>query len=174
MNLKTLYPVISKADAVEKQAEFYYDQAEADDVIFFFENLLKHSKGRFAGKPFIPQPWQRDFLETLFGWKSVKTGFRRFKTVFLTCAKKNGKSTLMAGLSLYLLTADREPSAEIYNVASDVNQASLVFREATLMIKSSETLGNMLDINASRRNISDESTNSFCRVLPGSDFRIEG
>ena len=174
MNLKTLYPRISRTDALESRAEFYYDEKEAADVIFFFENLLKHSKGRFAGKPFIPQPWQKDFLETLFGWKSIKTDFRRFKTVFLTCAKKNGKSTLMAGLSLYLLTADREPSAEIYNVASDVNQASLVFREATLMIKASPALGQMLEINASRRNISDESTDSFCRVLPGSDFRIEG
>ena len=41
--------------------------------------------------------------------------------------KKNGKSALFSGLSLYLLAADGEPGAEVYSAAVDRDQASIVF-----------------------------------------------
>ena len=49
--------------------------------------------------------------------------------------KKNGKSTLFSGLSLYLLAGDREPGAEIYSAAVDREQASIVFREAASSVE---------------------------------------
>jgi hypothetical protein len=41
---------------------------------------------------------------------------------YIEVPRKNGKSTLVAGICLYLLTADGEPGGEIYSVAADREQ----------------------------------------------------
>ena len=50
-------------------------------------------------------------------------------------SKRNGKSSLASAISLYLLLADGEPSAEIYLNACDRDQASIVFDEAAKMVE---------------------------------------
>lgn len=55
-------------------------------------------------------------------------------------ARKNGKSTMLAGIALYMMIADREAGAEIYCVATKRDQARLIFEEAYNMIKQSPQL----------------------------------
>src|SRR5260221_14658652 len=76
-------------------------------VCDFIETFCCQSKGRWAGQPLTLLPWQRDFLMRLFGWKTAG-GLRRFRRAYLEVAKKNGKSTLVSGIGLYLLLADGE------------------------------------------------------------------
>ena len=54
--------------------------------------------------------------------------------------RKNGKSTLSAGIGLYLLVADGEHGAEIYSAATSRDQARIVFDEAKRMVGSSPAL----------------------------------
>lgn len=54
--------------------------------------------------------------------------------------RKNGKTTLMAGIALYLLVADYEGAAEIYSVATKKDQARKALTEAVNMIKQSPEL----------------------------------
>ena len=54
--------------------------------------------------------------------------------------RKNGKSTLSAGIGLYLLVADGEQGAEIYSAATSRDQARIVFDEAKRMVGSSPAL----------------------------------
>ena len=54
--------------------------------------------------------------------------------------RKNGKSTLLAGLALYMLTSDGEGGAEVYSTATKYAQARLLFDEAHNMIKQSPAL----------------------------------
>ena len=61
-------------------------------------------------------------IGTLFGWKKTADHYRRFRTAHLEVARKNGKSTLVAGIGLYLLVADNEPGAEIYSAATKRDQ----------------------------------------------------
>jgi phage terminase large subunit-like protein len=77
-------------------------------------------------------PWQVFVLANLFGFKNAD-GRRRFRTAALEVSKKNGKSSLLAALGLYLADpeGDRENRAEVYCAATTKAQsAEICFREA--------------------------------------------
>jgi len=117
----------------------YFDKKAAFYAIGFFA-FLKHSKGRqFAGKPFILSPWQEFIIWNLFGWKKAD-GSRRFRSAYIEVAKKNGKSTLMAGIGLEMLIADNEAGSEVYTMATNRDQAKIVFTEAKNMVNVSPLL----------------------------------
>jgi phage terminase large subunit-like protein len=73
-----------------------------------------------------------------------------------------------------MLLADGEPGAEIYGCASDREQASIIFREAASMVRSSPALSRVLEIVDSRKVINHRGSNSFYRVLSADAFRAEG
>ena len=108
--------------------------------IQFMERFCRHSKGDWAGKPLRLELWQKAFVCALFGFVDAKTGTRRFTEAILCVARKNGKSTLAAGILLYMLVADGEPGAEVYTVATKKDQAKLIFDEATHMVEQSPML----------------------------------
>ena len=80
-------------------------------------------------------PWQAFVVGSLFGWQRGD-GLRRFRTAYCAVPRKNGKSTLSAGIALYLLVADGEQGAEIYSAATTRDQARIVFDEAKRMVSS--------------------------------------
>jgi phage terminase large subunit-like protein len=105
----------------------WLDEAAAERVRTFFRKFLRHSKGQFAGKPFELLDWQWEgVIRPLFGWRRPD-GTRRFRRAYIEIPKKNGKSTLCAGIALYLLTKDNEPGAEVYSAAADRDQASALY-----------------------------------------------
>jgi phage terminase large subunit-like protein len=133
-----------------------FDEAAAAHVLKFF-TILKHSKGEWAGKPIELEPWQQFMLWTLFGWKRAD-GTRRFRTAYIEVARKNGKSTLGAGVGLYLLAADGEPGAEIYSAATKRDQARITHLEAVRMVRASPMLKRR--IRTFRDNLNIEGTAS--------------
>ena len=110
----------------------YYDAEAADRAVGFFRDCLTHVKGELAGKPFELDTWQENIVATLFGWK-LENGYRRFRTSYIEIPRKNGKSTLCAGLALYMLISDGEAGAEVYSAAAEREQASIVFDIAAQM-----------------------------------------
>lgn len=165
---------MSKNEAAEQGLEFYFNERRGSHAVRFFEKFLCHSKGKFAGKPFTLLPWQRTMLEELFGWVKIDSDLRRYRMAYISTAKKSGKSTILAGIGLYLLMADGEQGAEIYSAASDRDQAGIVFREAANMVRASPMLRNSIEVIDSRRTITDRKTSSFYRVLSADAFRAEG
>lgn len=121
-----------------KQRGLYFDVNEAQDVIDFF-GFLHHSKGRWAGTVITLEPWQQALLWVLFGWIRAD-GTRRFRTSYWELARKNGKSTLAAGIGLYLMIGDGEPGAEVYSAATKRDQARITHAEAQRMVKKSPPL----------------------------------
>lgn len=121
-----------------------FDEPTAKTAIAFFR-LLKHSKGEWAGRPLALEPWEQFAVWSLFGWKR-EDGTRRFRTSYLEVARKNGKTTLAAGIGLYLMLADGEPGAEVYSVATKRDQARISHSESTRMAKSSPQLRRMVTI----------------------------
>lgn len=111
----------------------HYDAAKADRAVRFIENL-KHTKGKWAGKPFKLLTWQEQIVRDIFGIVN-EDGTRQFRTAFVEISKKNGKSELAAAVALYILYADNEPSAEVYGAAADRQQASIVFDVANQMVR---------------------------------------
>lgn len=163
-----------KSDAVKAGHDYYFDTDKAEHALGFFQEWLRHSKGRFAGKPFDLLPWQGELVANLFGWMRCDDDTRRYRMAYVSTAKKSGKSTLLAGVGLYLLAMDGENGAEVYGAAADREQASLVFREAANMVRSSPQLSKVLEVIDSRRTIAYRREASFYRVLSADAFRAEG
>lgn len=116
-----------------KKSEYYFDEDAAKRAILFFEKYLRHTKGKWAGQAFKLLPWQKEIIWNVFGWKR-SDGFRRYRTVYIEVPRKAGKSTLAAGIALYLLYADGEIGAEVYSAAVDRMQAGIVFETAKQMV----------------------------------------
>src|ERR1043165_7742766 len=105
----------------DREGEFVFRAKPAQRAIDFI-SLLKHVEGEWAGKPFVLDGWQRDFIWKLFGWLRPD-GTRRYRKAYLEIPRKNTKSTLGAAITLKLLLADDEPGAQIYGAAENRDQA---------------------------------------------------
>ncbi|HEX3998247.1 MAG TPA: terminase TerL endonuclease subunit [Pirellulales bacterium] len=142
-----------------------FDLPAAERVRDFFVKFLRHSKGQWAKQPFELLDWQwESVIAPLFGWKRAD-GTRRFRRGYIEVPKKNGKSTIFSGLSLYLLAGDHEAGAEVYSAAVDRDQASIVFNEAANMVESSPALSGRLEVIRSTKRITFPRTRSFYRAL---------
>ena len=150
--------------------DWRFDAARADKVCHFFEGALKHTKGRWAGKPFHLTDWQRDdIIRPLFGtvvWNDQYDEWVRAYTIgWIELGRGNGKSELLAGCALYLTCADGEESAEIYGAAQDREQASLVYDVAARMVHLSPSLRKILKPIDSRKTIVHQASNSFYKII---------
>ena len=148
-----------------------YDRREADRVVAFFRRYLRHTRGKWAGQPFDLDIWQEALLRVLFGWLRAD-GTRRFRILYLNIARKNGKTTLAAGIALYLLYADGEQGAEIYCAATDTDQALIVFNEAKRMRAQHTRLA--ADTFAFKKSITVPSTFSKLQVLSADSGSKDG
>src|SRR5574344_2130656 len=79
---------------------YIYDEKPGQIRIEFIEKFCKHTKSPFNGQPFILELWEKALLEVAYGFKIKATGFRRFNEVILLVARKNGKTTFIAGIDL--------------------------------------------------------------------------
>ncbi|HVJ69662.1 MAG TPA: terminase TerL endonuclease subunit, partial [Caulifigura sp.] len=157
--------VRNKNDEVSCDDGCYFDLKSAERVREFFLAFLRHSKGQWADKEFEFLPWQwENLIAPLFGWKRPD-GTRRYRRAGVWVPKKQGKSAICSGISLYMLIGDREPGAEIYNAAADRDQASIVFNEAANMVQKSPMLAEPLEVIRSTKRITYRATNSFYRAL---------
>src|SRR5688572_16598256 len=116
----------------------YFDAEAAEWAVGFFAEL-KHSKGEWAGEALVLEPWQAFIVGSLFGWKR-RDGMRRFRTAYISVGRKNGKSTLAAGLGLLLAFFDGEAGAEVYAAATKRDQAKIVWGEARAMVLASPAI----------------------------------
>ena len=142
----------------------------ADRAQSFFEEVLVHTKGSYARKPFELQKWQRDgIIRPLFGsvvWSDERCEYKRqYEIAWIEIARKNGKTEILAGIMLYLLVSDDEESAEIFGVAKNRDQASLCFDVAAQMVRLSPVLAKRLRVKAHEKRIINDRTNSFYRVI---------
>lgn len=146
------------ADELAVSQGCWFDLQAALFVVDFIETFCCQSKGRWAGKPLTLLDWQKDYLMRLFGWKT-RDGKRRYRRSYLEVAKKNGKSTMLSALAIFLLLADCEGAPEVYVNAVDREQASIIYDEASRMVKASPELLKRLSVIDSRKRIIDEAGN---------------
>src|SRR4030095_7777945 len=157
-------------DVAAIEAGCYFEASSGELVCDFIEQFCRHSKGRYAGERFVLLPWQREFLMRLFSWK-MPDGRRRYRSAYLEVAKKNGKTTLLAALSLALLLIDGEGGPEVHIFAADRDQASLVFDESRKMLPASPAMARRLEVVNSRKVIlsSDGKIQANASDVDGAD-----
>ena len=141
----------------------HYDSARADHAVNFIQ-CLKHTKGKWAGRPFILLPWQEQIIRDVFG--IIKDdGNRQFRTAYIEIPKKNGKSELAAAVALYLLFGDGEASPEVYGAAADRQQAGIVFDVAKVMTEMNPALMKRCKVLGASKKILNNQNNGFYQVL---------
>lgn len=146
-----------------------YGQAGVDAVNFFTKHL-RHTQGELGGRPFVLEPWQASYIGRLFGTLRPD-GMRKYRTSLLAIPRKNGKSTLCAGIALKLLF-DGEPGAQIFSCGADREQARLVFEMAKACVEMSPSLRSRLKVY--RNSIVREDTHSFYKALSAEAFTKHG
>jgi phage terminase large subunit-like protein len=161
---------IAGYDPVATAGDCVYDTEAAEKAVQFFPRVLTFVKGLKASEPFRLEDWQADIVRTIFGWKRTD-GTRRYRQVFIEVPRKNGKSTLIAGLALYVLFCDAEQGAECYCAASDKDQASLVFNSAAQMLRKSSLAKRCKVRDSVKRVIYGDS---FFRAIPANEGGSHG
>lgn len=141
--VKKLYSRLA-CDILKPQGKYIFDKAKAERPIEFITKFCRHSKGEWAGSPVSLELWQKAYISALFGFIDKDTGYRRFRETLLLVGRKNGKSTLAAGIALYMLIADKEPGAEIYTAATMKPQAKIIFDETRNMVSQSAQLRQLI------------------------------
>lgn len=144
---------------------FYFHWPSADRFLRFARQL-KHYKGRqFAGQNFEPTEFQIFCLGSIFGWRQVETGFRRFTTAYNELPRKQGKSFVEAIVAVYCTFFEGEDGAEGYCLATKEKQALIVFDACKKLVHASG-LVSRIKINA--KNLNREALSQKLEPL-GSD-----
>jgi hypothetical protein len=90
--------------------------------------------------PIALYPTQRDFLHEMFEARD-EFGLRKYRRGVFSLPKKSGKTATGALCGLYMLCFDEfELTREVDSIATDLDQARLIFTEATRMVERSPIL----------------------------------
>lgn len=122
-----------------------FDPERVDRVLQAFEQI-RHTQGKWAGKPMRPDPWQVAYiLAPVFGWVHPDPDdpsrlVRIIRRLFVEVPRKNGKSTLLGGLGLVLTGADGEQGAQVIAAATTKDQAGFVFKPIKDLVQRSPSL----------------------------------
>lgn len=143
------------------------ERSEGPYVIEFIEAMCKPTKT--AGH-LVLRDWQKTLINDLFLLRP--DGLRQFRTAYIGMPRKNGKSTIGAALAVYGLFMDEPEGAEVYSVAGDRLQASIVFNEAKAMIEAEPELAGLARIY--RQHIEVPSRRAIYRVLSADAPRAQG
>lgn len=141
--------------------EFYFDEEAAKSIVAWFR-FIPITDGIKAGSPTILLPWQIFVVVSLIAWKwsddifeevfgeQMQTrvrGTRRFNQCFVLVSRKGGKTTIAAGLMLYLMyKGGHRPRA--FSLATKRDQAKEVWDTACEMIRLSKRLKQFFQVRA--------------------------
>jgi phage terminase large subunit-like protein len=149
-----------------------FDERLGNYAVKFIQSL-KHTKGQFAGQPFILLPWERNIIWDVYGTVNAR-GTRQYKYVWVEISKKNGKSELGAAVGLKQTFADGEINGEVYGGAAEREQASIIFDVAVDMVDMTPELKKRTKLNLSKKMMTDKVTGTIYRVLSSEAYSKHG
>ena len=118
-----------------------FDEKPGNMRIDFIETFCKHTKSPFNGQPFILELWEKAIIQTAYGFKIAESGLRRFNEVILLIARKNGKTTFIAGIDLAEFFLSKG-GVDIVCASNTSEQANILFEEINNMREQSPALSN--------------------------------
>lgn len=157
-----------------QDGRFVYDTTEADKRIRFMSSMCLQSKYPYYGKPIELMPWETSFIESLYSFKFADSGKRRFIEAIIEIARKNGKSTLLAGDGMADLFIGAG-GTEICCASNDDKQARYIWREIAGMRSRLDphramTSQNLVEIRNESRNIAITRMSSKTQNKDGANF----
>lgn len=168
--VKKIYKRLLK-ESDDKSLPFYFDEETGNRPIEFIEKFCKQAEGEI-GKPIKLELFQKAYIQALFGFIYRDTGLRRFNETMFLVGRKNGKTTMLSAIALYMMIADGEGSAECYSVATKKDQASKAFKSACAMRAQSPEIRAI--INKRRTDMYMPSTFSSFEPLSSDSDTLDG
>lgn len=156
------------SDLERSDLEFRREKAERG-VKFF--RMLRHFKGAASGRAFVLERWQEFIVANLLGWYRKESGYRRYTSAYVEVSRKNGKTALMAGLSLYFLLADGEDGAEVDLAANSREQAKIAFEFCQKYARGLDPKGR--DLEVLRNTIRMDSTDGSIKVFATDTTKLD-
>ena len=132
----------------------------ATQVIGFIEGCCLTPEGEHVGKPLVLMPFQKKFIRDIYDNPS---GTNR---AYLSVARKNGKSSLIAAILLaHLAGPEARLNSQIISGARSREQAALVFELAEKMVRLSPLLSEIIKIIPSQKSLVGLSRNVKYRAI---------
>lgn len=131
-----------------------------EKVIAFIEKYCRAPEGAHVGKPLKLLPFQRDFILAIYD-NPHKT-----RRAYLSIARKNGKTALIAGIVLaHLCGPEAKLNSQIVSGALSRDQAGIVFNLAAKMVQLSPELNPLVRIVPSSKRLIGLARNVEYRAL---------
>ena len=165
--------------------DVYFDPEAARSVVKWFELIPLTDAAGFQAT--ILLPWQIFLVCCLIAWKRENTienengelierlgtfTYRRFDRAFVLVGRKNGKTTIIAGLVLYVMYKSPFMRPRAFSLATKMEQAKEVWFTAHSMISMSPEL--MSVFKARSNDILMPSRNGSFVPLPNDSKSLDG
>lgn len=162
-------------DLNNKNLDYYFDVDRVEEIIEFLE-MLPDPK---TGKPMKLAGFQKFIVGSLMGWVS-ELGNRRFTKGYLSMSRKNGKTLLISGLSLYEMLMGEEPANErlVGLSANSREQAGIAYDMATAQMETvranSNEIKDITKITESKKEITNIDDRSKIKAVSNEAGNLEG
>jgi len=167
------------AAAKSGKAGYYWCDSSAVEPCAFIERL-PHVKGDLAGEMIVIEPWQMWVIIAIYGFRVISSnkrenGARLVRTVMLEVPRKNGKSLITAGLSLYELCVNANQGDDLFIIAPTERQAQKVMEPMREMVRFQPALSEHYGITRpSKEKLTVGATNSYAQVLTANGKHQDG
>lgn len=160
------------AEAVAAEHPWEKAGMSAADKVLAFLGTLPIVAGLRAGEKMEVLEFQERFVRGVY---AETAGERTVRLAGLSVARGNGKSGLLAGLSLaHLLGPMAEPYGECYAAALDREQAGVLYRMTCAYIFETPWMAARVNIRDQFKEITDHKSNSVWRALTADARKAHG
>ena len=134
-------------------------------AVIDFINTLTLPDGKSAGQPLVLRGWQEKMIRAVYD-PVDEASMRICKEALLSLGRKNGKTALVAGLCLaHLCGPEAVKNGQLYSVAFERDQAAILFKYASAMVRADGELDDRLNIKESTKEIVDPVSGSVYKAL---------
>jgi len=166
------YKLIDQAD----EKGYWLDHKKGMAPINFIEKFIVHTDGKSANKPFLLEPFQQFRFYNTYGWQRKNEDgipIRLIRNIYISVAKKNGKTAEESADNLFMIGFDQEQGAKVYVGATKEDQARICFDQSVEFVKKSRYLSK-LGYKVRQKKILHTYTNSFMAPLGGDSKTQDG